>query len=65
MVGTLQGKCPPHMIAALADVFQEDGFKGLYRGWAASSLKVMPTSGVTWMFYEAWKDLLLDPQPQT
>jgi hypothetical protein len=53
------------MIAALADVFQEDGFKGLYRGWAASSLKVMPTSGVTWMFYEAWKDLLLDPRPQT
>ncbi|GJN15710.1 hypothetical protein PR202_gb02647 [Eleusine coracana subsp. coracana] len=65
MVGTLQGKCPPHMIAALADVFQEEGFKGLYRGWAASSLKVMPTSGITWMFYEAWKDLLLAPEPQT
>lgn len=65
MVGALQGKCPPHMIAALADVFQEEGFKGLYRGWAASSLKVMPTSGITWMFYEAWKDLLLAPRPQT
>ncbi|XP_066352739.1 probable mitochondrial adenine nucleotide transporter BTL1 [Miscanthus floridulus] len=59
MVGSLQGKCPPHMIAALAEVVQEEGVKGLFRGWAASSLKVMPTSGVTWMFYEAWKDLLL------
>ncbi|KAL6646188.1 hypothetical protein ACP70R_017796 [Stipagrostis hirtigluma subsp. patula] len=65
MVGALQGKCPPHMIAALAEVFQEEGFKGLYRGWAASSLKVMPTSGITWMFYEAWKDLLLAPHLHT
>ncbi|TVU05120.1 hypothetical protein EJB05_48271 [Eragrostis curvula] len=65
MVGALQGKCPPHMIAALAEVFQEEGFKGLYRGWAASSLKVMPTSGITWMFYEAWKDLLMAPQLKT
>jgi solute carrier family 25 phosphate transporter 23/24/25/41 len=47
------------MIAALAEVVQEEGVKGLFRGWAASSLKVMPTSGVTWMFYEAWKELLL------
>ncbi|XP_052166471.1 probable mitochondrial adenine nucleotide transporter BTL1 [Oryza glaberrima] len=65
MVGTLQGKCPPHMIAALAEVFQEEGIKGLYRGWAASSLKVMPTSGITWMFYEAWKDILLAPELHT
>ena len=50
------------MIAALAEVVQEEGFKGLFRGWAASSLKVMPTSGVTWMFYEAWKDILLAPR---
>ncbi|KAJ1269189.1 hypothetical protein BS78_07G191300 [Paspalum vaginatum] len=65
MVGSLHGKCPPHMIAALAEVVQEEGIKGLFRGWAASSLKVMPTSGVTWMFYEAWKDLLLGSQLHT
>ncbi|XP_062192872.1 probable mitochondrial adenine nucleotide transporter BTL1 [Phragmites australis] len=65
MVGALQGKCPPHMIAALAEVFQEEGFKGLYRGWVANSLRVMPTSGITWMFYEAWKDLLLAPRLHT
>ncbi|XXG70987.1 hypothetical protein AAC387_Pa07g0340 [Persea americana] len=29
------------------------------RGWGASCLKVMPSSGITWMFYEAWKDILL------
>ncbi|CAL5439291.1 unnamed protein product [Camellia sinensis] len=59
MVGALQGKCPPHMAAALAEVIREQGLMGLYRGWGASCLKVMPSSGITWMFYEAWKDILL------
>ncbi|KAG9449286.1 hypothetical protein H6P81_009251 [Aristolochia fimbriata] len=58
MVGALQGKCPTHMAAALSEVIQEEGFKGLFRGWGASCLKVMPSSGITWMFYEAWKDIL-------
>ncbi|KAK8641676.1 hypothetical protein V6N13_011057 [Hibiscus sabdariffa] len=59
MVGALQGKCPPNMVAALADIIRDEGVKGLYRGWGASCLKVMPSSGITWMFYEAWKDILL------
>ncbi|OIW17054.1 hypothetical protein TanjilG_02422 [Lupinus angustifolius] len=59
MVGALQGKCPPNMAAALAEVIRDEGLKGLYRGWGASCLKVMPSSGITWMFYEAWKDILL------
>ncbi|KAK9282563.1 hypothetical protein L1049_005484 [Liquidambar formosana] len=59
MVGALQGKCPPHMVAALSEVIREEGLMGLYRGWGASCLKVMPSSGITWMFYEAWKDILL------
>lgn len=59
MVGALQGKCPPHMAAALSEVVREQGLFGLYRGWGASCLKVMPSSGMTWMFYEAWKDILL------
>ncbi|XP_073049710.1 probable mitochondrial adenine nucleotide transporter BTL1 isoform X2 [Primulina eburnea] len=59
MVGAIRGKCPPHMAAALAQVVREEGLMGLYRGWAASCLKVMPSSGITWMFYEAWKDILL------
>lgn len=59
MVGALQGKCPPHMAAALSEVVREEGLIGLYRGWGASCLKVMPSSGITWMFYEAWKDILL------
>ncbi|KAL3835349.1 hypothetical protein ACJIZ3_010085 [Penstemon smallii] len=59
MVGALRGKCPPNMAAALSEVIRDEGFIGLYRGWAASCLKVMPSSGITWMFYEAWKDLLL------
>ncbi|KAK0596330.1 hypothetical protein LWI29_014698 [Acer saccharum] len=59
MVGALKGKCPPHMAAALAEVIREEGVMGLYRGWGASCLKVMPASGITWMFYEAWKDKIL------
>ncbi|KAG9141378.1 hypothetical protein Leryth_001840 [Lithospermum erythrorhizon] len=63
MVGTLHGKCPPHMVAALTEVIRDRGFLGLYRGWGASCLKVMPSSGITWMFYEAWKDILLTSRP--
>ncbi|CAM8990165.1 unnamed protein product [Rhodiola kirilowii] len=59
MVGALEGKCPPHMVAALSEVIRNEGLAGLYRGWGASCLKVMPSSGITWMFYEAWKDILL------
>ncbi|KAL3528482.1 hypothetical protein ACH5RR_007804 [Cinchona calisaya] len=59
MVGALQGKCPPHMAATISEVIKEEGLMGLYRGWGASCLKVMPSSGITWMFYEAWKDMLL------
>lgn len=59
MVGALEGKCPPHMAAALSEVIREGGLRGLYRGWGASCLKVMPSSGITWMFYEAWKDILV------
>lgn len=59
MIGKMQGKCPANMVACLAEVVREEGLLGLYRGWGASCLKVMPSSGITWMFYEAWKDVLL------
>lgn len=59
MVGALQGKCPANMAVALSEVIREEGLMGLYRGWGASCLKVMPSSGITWMFYEAWKDILV------
>nr|XP_009403301.1 PREDICTED: probable mitochondrial adenine nucleotide transporter BTL1 [Musa acuminata subsp. malaccensis] len=58
MVGSLQGKCPANMAATLSEIIREEGLMGLYRGWGASSLKVMPSSGITWMFYEAWKEIL-------
>ncbi|CAL9187639.1 unnamed protein product [Musa hybrid cultivar] len=63
MVGSLHGKCPPHMAAALSEVVREEGLMGLYRGWGASCLKVMPSSGITWMFYEAWKEILIVDRP--
>lgn len=52
------------MTAALSEVIQEDGLLGLYRGWGANCMKVMPASGITWMFYDAWKDILLVDRPQ-
>ncbi|XP_073010079.1 probable mitochondrial adenine nucleotide transporter BTL1 [Typha latifolia] len=63
MVGALQGRQPAHMAAALSEVVREEGLLGLYRGWGASCLKVMPSSGITWMFYEFWKDILLVNKP--
>lgn len=63
MVGSLQGKCPTSMAGALAEIVREEGLMGLYRGWGASCLKVMPTSVITWMFYEAWKEVLLAHKP--
>nr|GMC80327.1 probable mitochondrial adenine nucleotide transporter BTL1 [Ipomoea batatas] len=63
MVGALQGKCPPHMHGSCTiRNRQEQGVMGLYRGWGASCLQVMPSSGITWMFSEAWKDILLREQ---
>ena len=52
------------MAAALSEVIHEEGLLGLYRGRGANCLKVMPASGITWMFYEAWKDILLADRPQ-
>ncbi|XP_031500741.1 probable mitochondrial adenine nucleotide transporter BTL1 isoform X1 [Nymphaea colorata] len=63
MVGALRGRCPANITEALAEVIQQEGVMGLYRGWAASTLKVMPSSGITWMFYEAWKDILVPRAP--
>ena len=63
MVGAIEGKLPSNMVAALSEVVKEEGLKGLYRGWSASCLKVIPNSGITWMFYEAWKEALLVGQP--
>ncbi|KAF3794597.1 putative adenine nucleotide transporter [Nymphaea thermarum] len=63
MVGALRGRCPANITEALSEVIQQEGVMGLYRGWAASTLKVMPSSGITWMFYEAWKDILVPRAP--
>jgi len=59
MVGMLEGKRPTNMIDIITKIVEEEGLKGLYRGWSASCLKVIPASGLSWMFYEAWKDVLL------
>ncbi|XXG70981.1 hypothetical protein AAC387_Pa07g0335 [Persea americana] len=31
MVGSLQGKCPPHMAVSRIEVIQKEGLRGLYR----------------------------------
>lgn len=59
MVGMLEGKRPTNMIDIITKIVEEEGLKGLNRGWSVSCLKVIPASGLSWMFYEAWKDVLL------
>ncbi|KAI3811107.1 hypothetical protein L1987_20823 [Smallanthus sonchifolius] len=51
--GSFAGEVP----AVQAKVFRKEGFAGLYKGWGVSCLKAMPSSGITLMFYEAWKDI--------
>lgn len=48
----------PNMVSVLASILRDEGLKGWYRGVGASCLKVMPSSGLSWMLYEACKDLL-------
>jgi hypothetical protein len=43
------------MADAFQIIFNEEGVRGFYRGIGVSSLKVMPSSGLSWMFYEKFK----------
>lgn len=56
MVGRFPAGSTPSMFKLLREVLREEGLKGWYRGVGASCLKVMPSSGLSWMFYEACKD---------
>jgi hypothetical protein len=56
MVGGIAGRktTPRNMADAFQIIFNE-GVRGFYRGIGVSSLKVMPSSGLSWMFYEKFK----------
>lgn len=59
MVGAVVGKRTPRNFGHTVQlILEEEGVRGLYQGIAASSLKVMPASGLSWMFYEKCKQLL-------
>jgi solute carrier family 25 phosphate transporter 23/24/25/41 len=57
MVGAIAGRktTPRNMADAFQIIFNEEGVRGFYRGIGVSSLKVMPSSGLSWMFYEKFK----------
>lgn len=45
---------------ALACIFEQEGFHGLYRGLAPSCMKLVPAAGISFMCYEACKRILLE-----
>lgn len=43
---------------ALVQIFQKEGFRGFFRGWAANTLKVVPQNSIRFVTYEFLKSML-------
>ncbi|CAM6057289.1 unnamed protein product [Sphagnum tenellum] len=62
-VGALKGRVVyKGTLDALRGIAKERGFKGLYRGLGPSCLKLVPTTGLSFMCYEALKHTLLEEE---
>lgn len=49
---------PAPQVDALRTIWASEGHRGLYRGWAANTLKVVPQNAIRLVSYEALKKLL-------
>ncbi|CAM6127805.1 unnamed protein product [Calypogeia fissa] len=47
---------------ALTSILEQQGPAGLYRGLAASCFKLIPAAGISFMCYEAMKQILIDEE---
>lgn len=66
MVGAVAGRLAPRNLSHMVQVIlEEEGLRGFYSGFAASCLKVMPASGLSWTCYEKCKEVLHVDVPQT
>lgn len=48
----------PSILSAISTIYQENGIRGLFRGWGATVLRDAPHAGLYLMFYELIKPFL-------
>eukprot|EP00897_Mesotaenium_endlicherianum_P006833 jgi/Mesen1/6178/ME000032S05466 len=62
-VGALQGRVVyKGTLHALSSILKEQGIGGLYRGLGPSCIKLMPAAGISFMCYEALKQILIEEE---
>lgn len=54
----MQGVTYRNQLDAFAKIWQREGIRGFYRGWAANTLKVVPQNSIRFVSYEIMKTLL-------
>jgi len=52
-------------IAVVRELYRTDGLKGFYRGYFASIVTYVPSSGCWWMFYPIYTDAIASILPNT
>lgn len=54
----MKGTLYTSQMDALVKIWQNEGYRGYYRGWVANTLKVVPQNAIRFVSYEALKQLL-------
>ena len=54
----MQGIMYRGQLDAFSKIWQQEGMRGFYRGWAANTLKVVPQNSIRFVSYEITKKLL-------
>lgn len=59
-VGAVSGRqVYENMLHALISIVEQEGVQGLYRGLGPSCMKLVPAAGISFMYYEACKEILV------
>lgn len=53
----MRGSASNGIAAALADLIRTEGFRGLFNGWTANTIKVVPQNSIRFVSYELLKQL--------
>ena len=56
-LGKLQGKAQRKMLKEMNKIYEENGWKGFYRGNGTNVIKIVPETGVKFLAYEQFKRL--------
>lgn len=54
----MRGSAPNGIVAAVMDIMRTEGFRGLFNGWTANTIKVVPQNSIRFVSYELLKGLL-------